>query len=220
MTTQSQITFPYSANEVRVVMIDETPWFVATDVCSVLDQPDTSKVCSRLDDDEKLLRTMCVSGQNREILLINESGLYSLILTSRKPEAKKFKKWVTNEVLPAIRKTGRYEMPNVQPAVELITQSQLDQIARLVYDISLCCHFNEKARHNTYAGIREQFGLENIHKLPAIQFEKVYGRLHVLHEKAREYMKLRCKIDDQFTKDVLRHGQMQIQFQSELFLPK
>lgn len=221
MTTQAQITFPYSTNEVRVVMIEDSPWFVAQDVCSVLEQPDTSKVCSRLDEDEKLIRTLCVSGQNREILVINESGLYSLILTSRKPEAKKFKKWVTNEVLPTIRKTGKYEMPKPQDrAEEYITRTQLDQIANLVHEIMICCHYGESARHNTYDGIREQYGIENIHKLPAIHFEKVYGTLHVLREKASEYLKLRSAIDKQFIKDVLRHHQLQMQCQAELFLPK
>jgi len=88
-------------------------WFVAADVCDALGLGDTSKACSRLDDDEKLIRTLFVSGQNREALVVNESGLYSLILTSRKAEAKRFKKWVTSEVLPAIRKTGQYIAPQV-----------------------------------------------------------------------------------------------------------
>ena len=109
------LSFTFSTQQLRAVMIDGEPWFVAADVCDALNHSDTSMACSRLDDDEKLVQAMFVSGQNREILLINESGLYSLILTSRKPEAKKFKKWVTSEVLPAIRKTGRYVAP-VAPA--------------------------------------------------------------------------------------------------------
>lgn len=109
----SALSFTFSAQTLRVVIIDGEPWFVASDVADALDHSDTSKAVSRLDDDEKLTRTMFASGQNREVLVINESGLYSLILTSRKPEAKKFKKWVTAEVLPAIRKTGSYELPNL-----------------------------------------------------------------------------------------------------------
>ena len=106
--------FNFDSYTVRTVLgeVGES-WFVAADVCDALGLGDTSKACSRLDDDEKLIRTMFVSGQNREVLTVNESGLYSLILTSRKAEAKRFKKWVTSEVLPSIRKTGQYIAPQV-----------------------------------------------------------------------------------------------------------
>ena len=89
------------------------PWFVAADVCDALGLGDTSKACSRLDDDEKGTNSVRTLGGQQEMLTINESGLYSLILTSRKTEAKRFKKWVTSEVLPTIRKTGQYIAPQV-----------------------------------------------------------------------------------------------------------
>ena len=73
-------------------------WCVAADVCTALDLANVSMAMSRLDDDEKLLRTVFVAGQSREVLTINESGLYNLIFTSRKEEAKRFKKWVTQSV--------------------------------------------------------------------------------------------------------------------------
>lgn len=234
MANQNPITFPYSTHEVRVVMIDDSPWFVAADVCKVLAHTNPTVALSRLDDDETQVidfATLNISeGRENQALskfepqsinIINESGLYSLILTSRKPEAKKFKKWVTNEVLPTIRKTGKYEMPKPQDrAEECITRTQLDQIATLVHEIMTCCHYGDSATHATYAGIREQYGIENIHKLPSIHFEKVYGTLHVLREKAFEYLKLRTAIDKQFIKDVLRYHQLQMQCQAELFLPK
>ena len=224
MTTQAQITFPYSTTDVRVVIIDDAPWFYATDVCKVLEIKNTPDALKRLDDDEKTTidNTDSQAGQGAQsYTAINESGLYSLILTSRKPEAKKFKKWVTSEVLPSIRKTGKYEMPKPQDrAEEYITRTQLDQIGNLVHEIMTCCHYGESASHATYAGIREQYGIENIHKLPSIHFEKAYGTLHVLREKAFEYLKLRTAIDKQFIKDVLRYHQLQMQCQTELFLPK
>ena len=89
----TQITFPYSSKEVRVVMIDDAPWFVAADVLSTLTLD--RKALERLDDDEKDVNTIHTPGGNQDMTIINESGLYSLILTSRKAEAKKFKKWVT-----------------------------------------------------------------------------------------------------------------------------
>jgi len=102
--------FDYKGSKVRTIDIDGKPWFLAGDVCRVLEHSDVSTAVSRLDEDEKLTQTLFVSGQNRAVLLVNEPGLYSLILTSRKPEARIFKRWVTHKVLPQIRKTGAYSM--------------------------------------------------------------------------------------------------------------
>lgn len=84
------------------------PWWVLADVCKVLEIAQPHHAASRLDDDEKDRAIVTTLGGSQEMTIINESGLYSLILTSRKPAAKRFKKWVTSEVLPAIRKTGGY----------------------------------------------------------------------------------------------------------------
>ena len=96
---------------IRTVTQNGEPWFVAKDVCEALELYDVSKAVERLDEDE-LTRIKFVSGgQNRDMFIVNEPGLYTLILGSRKPEAKAFKRWITHEVLPAIRKTGRYATP-------------------------------------------------------------------------------------------------------------
>lgn len=103
--------FNYKGNEVRTVEKDGEPWWVLKDVCNVLGLSDTNKVAERLDSDE-LTRIKFVSGgQSREMLCVNESGLYNVILRSDKPEAKPFRKWVTSEVLPSIRKHGAYMTP-------------------------------------------------------------------------------------------------------------
>lgn len=92
--------------QVRTINRNGEPWFVAADVCRALELDDVGKATSRLDGDE-LTRIKIVSGgQNREMLAINEPGLYSLVLGSRKPEARAFKRWITHEVIPAIRKKG------------------------------------------------------------------------------------------------------------------
>lgn len=94
--------------QIRALMRDGEPWFVAADVCKALELGDVGKATGRLDTDE-LTRIKIVSGgQNREMIAVNEPGLYSLVLGSRKPEARAFKRWVTHEVIPAIRKTGGY----------------------------------------------------------------------------------------------------------------
>jgi anti-repressor protein len=109
---QLEQVFSYKQKEVRVYLINDQPYFLAKDVCEILEHSDTRKAVSRLDEDEKLIGTIFLSGQNREVWFINEAGLYSLILTSRKPEAKTFKRWVTHEVLPSIRQTGSYSVHN------------------------------------------------------------------------------------------------------------
>lgn len=107
-----QNVFNYEGSEVRTVRNAQDVFFIAKDVCEVLDHSDVSVAVSRLDEDEKLTQTMFVSGQNRKVWLVNESGLYLLIMTSRKKEAKQFKRWITHEVLPAIRKHGAYMTPD------------------------------------------------------------------------------------------------------------
>lgn len=104
------IPFNYGDSLIRVVNDEKTgePLWVAKDVCAVLDLKDVNRSCSKLDEDEKLILKLCVSGQNREMICVNEAGLYNLIFRSNKPEAKPFKRWVTHEVLPTIRKTGSY----------------------------------------------------------------------------------------------------------------
>ncbi|MDZ4452840.1 phage antirepressor [Bacillus cereus] len=95
--------------QVRTVVKGEDVWFVAKDVCDVLEIVNATRSLSRLDEDE--LHSMKVTdslGRPQDTNVINESGLYSLIMTSRKPQAKAFKKWVTSEVLPSIRKHGAY----------------------------------------------------------------------------------------------------------------
>ena len=100
--------------KIRTVEIDSTPYFVGKDVATILGYKDTSDALKKhVDSDDKLTRQFADSGQKREMYIINESGLYSLILSSKLPKAKEFKRWVTSEVLPAIRKHGVYAVDEV-----------------------------------------------------------------------------------------------------------
>jgi len=105
LTTFSNLEF----GQIRIILISGEPWFVAKDICDILDHSNVSMAMSRLDDDE--VTKFNLGGQSGETNIINESGLYSLVLGSRKPEAKQFKKWITSEVIPSIRKTGSYSRP-------------------------------------------------------------------------------------------------------------
>lgn len=95
--------------EVRTLDLDGEPWFIAVDVCKALDINNVSMAISRLDDDERNTVSLAegIPG-NPNKTIVNEPGLYALVLSSRKPEAKKFKRWITHEVIPSIRKTGGY----------------------------------------------------------------------------------------------------------------
>lgn len=100
--------FSYEGRQIRTIQQDGEPWWVLKDVCDALGLSDTNKVAERLDADE-LTRIKFVSGgQAREMYAVNESGLYNVILRSDKPEAKNFKRWITHEVLPQIRRHGAY----------------------------------------------------------------------------------------------------------------
>lgn len=94
--------------KVRIVNKDGEPWFVAADVCKALEIEKTDRALSRLDDDEKGTHSVSTLGGIQKMSVVNEEGLYGLVMTSRKPEAKQFKRWVKHEVLPSIRKTGGY----------------------------------------------------------------------------------------------------------------
>lgn len=95
--------------EVRITTIDNEPYFVGKDIAVALGYKDTSDALKRhVDDEDKLTRCFTDSGQSRQMIIINESGLYSLTLSSKLKSAKKFKRWITSEVLPTIRKTGGY----------------------------------------------------------------------------------------------------------------
>jgi len=117
----SLVEFQFDTHEIRVVLIGDEPWFVAKDICDVLEQPSISKVLSRLKDYEKGLHSVHTLGGNQEMAIISESGLYRLVLTSRKPQAEPFQDWVVQVVLTAIRKTGSYSVQS-QPQT---TQPQL-----------------------------------------------------------------------------------------------
>lgn len=114
-TTTTPTIFQFNTHEVRAIVKDGEPWFVASDVCLTLGYRDSANGMRCLDDDEKGTHIVSTLGGNQKLTIINESGLYSLVLRSRKPEARKFSKWVTSEVLPAIRKTGSYA---VAPAAQ------------------------------------------------------------------------------------------------------
>lgn len=107
-----QKVFNYEGNEVRTILREGETWIVAKDVCVVLEIANPRTSLALLEKDEKGVHTMDTLGGKQQLTIINEAGLYTLILKSRKPEAKQFKRWVTHEVLPSIRRHGTYMTEN------------------------------------------------------------------------------------------------------------
>jgi prophage antirepressor-like protein len=105
--------------KVRTIVIDDEPWFVGKDVAEILgySQPSVA-ISKKVDDDDKGISKMETPGGEQNTIIVNESGLYSLILSSKLPTARKFKHWVTSEVLPSIRKTGSYNLPDFNNPAE------------------------------------------------------------------------------------------------------
>ena len=132
--------------KIRGVMIDGNPWFVGKDVAQALGYTNPAKaLIDHVDEEDKLNNETLSSLGQRGGWLINESGLYSLILSSKLPDAKKFKRWVTSEVLPSIRKTGSYSLPGVQTAVAVQNSVTMNLIvASALKDIEVSTEIAEK----------------------------------------------------------------------------
>lgn len=121
----------YEGAEVRTVQIDGEPWFVLADICRELEISNSRMVSERLESDELMSAKLTSGGQRREMTIINESGLYTVILRSDKPQAKPFRKWVTSEVLPSIRKHGSYsvqsQFADLSPQLQVLIQMETRQ---------------------------------------------------------------------------------------------
>ena len=118
--------FNFNENQIRTLLINNKPYFIGKDVASILgyERADNA-IRNHVDNEDKLMHQIDASGQKRNMILINESGLYSLIFSSKLPMAIKFKRWVTSEVLPAIRKTGQYQVPcDPMEALKLMFEAQ------------------------------------------------------------------------------------------------
>lgn len=133
MNNELQIFNNSDFGNIRVVENSGEPWFVGKDIAEALAYKDTSDALKRhVDNDDKLTRRFTDSGQSREMYIINESGVYSLIFGSKLPQAKAFKRWVTSEVLPTIRKTGSYKMPtSQQDRLEVMKKNSIAREANL-----------------------------------------------------------------------------------------
>jgi prophage antirepressor-like protein len=132
-----QKVFSYEGSQVRTVVVDGAPWFVAKDVCDILEIASTTFAMERLEEDEVGSTKVTDSlGREQQTYIVNEPGLYSLVLGSRKLEAKAFKRWITHEVLPSIRQTGGYSTKPMSTEDMIILQAQsVKELKAEVHDL-------------------------------------------------------------------------------------
>lgn len=145
MSDDRLVPYEFENQQVRILMLEGEPWWVAKDVCAVLGLVNDRQMVGRLDDDEKGVCTVDTLGGPQQMAIVSEPGLYSLIHTSRKPEARKFKRWVTHEVLPSIRKTGGYsatgkihiDLDNKEHLLELVgaTARKVLELKKVVQEL-------------------------------------------------------------------------------------
>lgn len=195
--------FSFEQHEVRTILVNDEPYFVGKDVASVLGYSNTKDALSRhVDLEDKMGSRITTSGQSREMTIINESGLYSLILKSKLPKAKKFKRWVTSEVLPTIRKTGSYSnVPQsfaqaLRLAADLEEKNQLleQQIAEYEPKISYLDTILSSTDTVATSQIAADYGMS------AIALNKLLNELGVQHKVSGQWILYRKHMNQGYTK--------------------
>ena len=172
MKNMSVVPFQFKKHEVRVVEHKGDPWFVAKDICSFLEIAKYRDAVSRLDDDERGAVLVDTLGGKQQMSIISESGLYCLIFKSRKSEAKKFRRWVTHEVLPSIRKTGGFF------STSGLTHDQQAELKEAVNRAVRISGQNRQTAYNlTWNRLKKHFGVERYKEIPAVRFHEALALL-------------------------------------------
>lgn len=199
----NQILQQFKGQSIRIVEVEGDAWFVLKDLCAVLELANYRNVAARLDADEKDVRLMDTPGGEQRLITVNESGLYAVILRSDKPVAKDFRKWVTNEVLPSLRKTGAYAMAPTAPAPDF---AQLERLA------GLTAQAIENSEKRVLAEVEQRIE-EMVAEQPinSVQKNELYRAVRnlaaVMGGKPRDYAKAWAALKDRF--QVAAYGDLQ-----------
>ncbi|OIV47462.1 antirepressor [Sodalis sp. TME1] len=200
MTALSTTPFTFENHIVRTIIINDDLWFIAQDVCDALKLTNSRMALKALDDDEKADVSLTYTSsngvtQNRDTNIISESGMFTLVLRCRDAVKQgtlphRFRKWVTSEVLPSIRKTGKYENPQYKPqAAELFSNDDVDCLTRLVWSMANGFHCDRAWTQAIWHALRRVTGVPSpqhfeIRQLPLLAEEcrRIYGITNQLKE--------------------------------------
>ena len=213
-TSSPSVVVPFCFDDhlIRTVTIESEPWFVAKDVCEVLDLKwQGSKSIEFLEDEEKMVGNFPTTKGNQDTLIISESGLYTLIIRSNKPQAKPFRKWVTAEVLPQIRRNGHYSYPDsgdfftpTTYGTSTISIARLEEAARGIKAAMIMARAyglkNEQARIYANRLVKDITGIDTLALLNAAEIEtrtttSISDYRHEIDEIVGQYIAERCNLD-------------------------
>ncbi len=186
--------------KIRTVTIDNEPWFVGKDVATALgyERADNA-IRNHVEEDDKLMHQISASGQNRQMYIINESGLYALIFGSKLESAKEFKHWVTSEVLPTLRKTGSYEMPKKKQSNERL--ASVNNAVKILTPMLQAAGCNSKIQLLTAKSLYEKAGVN----LPiTIEADQQYVDTVHIARQARLYFQSSGKPADKAVNEIIR----------------
>lgn len=193
----NQLTKVFEGNEVRVAGTPEQPMFVLADVCKVLDLNNVSQVKARLEEGVISNEVFQTSTGAKTLTVIDEDGLYDVILDSRKPQAKRFRKWVTSEVLPSIRKSGSYEVPQGVPLAELFQATAQLLVKQTETEVAIT-DLTEKVDERMTLDYGQQLAVERAKKKRA---EHIWKELE---ERPSELYETKRKLYGRFGSDLKR----------------
>lgn len=196
MSAISTFTFHESHN-VRVQLIDGEPWFCLSDVCTVLTVDRSSDLIRSLDVKGVVKNLTPTNGGKQQLNYVNEPNLYRVIFRSNKPEAKQFQDWVFNEVLPTIRKTGKYEAPKPVTPCNYLTNNDMENIKRLVWHCSSFMDYEDGFSRSVWYALRAKTGVKSpevfkVEDLPLLgeEFERIIQIIEPYLAARRESEKL------------------------------
>lgn len=193
-----------SVTNIRTLLINGEIWFVASDIATALDYRMASDMTRFLDDDEKATHNLRTPYGEQNFTIINESGLYSAILKSRKPEAKTFKKWVTSEVLPSIRKTGTYTAPTVQS--NELTDKDWTNLKRLVWLCENNFKMQKSAGYAIWARLRAITGVKSPQKFSREHLPVLALELERIFRMSEQYRRAIQATEKLIIRNVLKYG--------------
>lgn len=182
-----------SAQSIRIILLDDEPWFCVADVCDVLGYVNSRKALSDHCRSQGVTKRYTLTSKgNQELSYINEGNLYRLVIKSRKPEAEKFETWVCDEALPSIRKTGSYSLPIAQEdyrEAELITEAEVEKIKRYTRGIASCLPTipANTVAVSIYGRIKSPLRIGRIDDLPAPYFDRTMKYLERLCAESRKH---------------------------------